>query len=178
MICFQPAAEMRDHAAEKGVPLMMLVRRHVLLFAACLGVSAIAAQAKPNFSGDWKLDTAKSDFGGFPGPSSMTQKISHEDPSLKIAAKMSTDNGDFDFESRYTTDGKESVNQFGPNSMKSTLTWEADVLLINSKGQFGDNEVTMKDKWELSGDGTTLTVSRHFSSSQGEMDQKLIFQKQ
>lgn len=157
---------------------MLLARRYLLILLACVGIGALAADAKPNFSGDWKLDTAKSDFGGFPGPSSMTQKIAHEDPSLKVAAKMSTDNGDFDFESAYTTDGKESVNQFGPNSMKSTLAWEGDALLVNSKGQFGDNEVTMKDKWELSGDGKTLTVQRHFASSQGELTQKLVFQKQ
>ena len=138
----------------------------------------MAAQAKPNFAGDWKLNAAKSEFGQFPAPSSMTQKITHEDPSLKISVKMSTDNGDMNWEANYKTDGTETSNQFGPNEMKSKTTWDGDTLVINTKGQFGDNEMTMQDKWTLSADGKTLTVVRHWSSSMGDMDQKMVLEKQ
>jgi len=62
--------------------------------------------------------------------------------------------------------------------MKSTLKWDGNALLIDTKGQFGENEVTMKDKWELSGDTKTLTAHRHFSGSRGEMNQKYVFEKQ
>jgi hypothetical protein len=141
-------------------------------------VLSLTLAAKPNFGGDWKLIPAKSDFGPFPGLSAMTQKVTHQDPSLKTASKMSSDNGDFEFEASYSTDGKETTNQFGPSSMKSTGKWEGDTLVIDSKGQFGDNEMTMKDKWVLSEDGKTLTLSRHWSSSRGEADQKLVFEKQ
>ena len=50
--------------------------------------------------------------------------------------------------------------------------------MVTSKGQFGDAEVTIKDKWDLSADGKTLTMSRHWSSSMGEMDQKMVLEKQ
>lgn len=139
---------------------------------------ALAAAAKPNFAGDWKLNASKSDFGQFPAPSTMTQKIEHADPSMKVASKMATDNGDFEFTSTYSTDGKETTNAFGPNEMKSTAKYEGEVLVIETKGSFGGNDVTMKDQWELSGDGKTITVKRHFASSQGEMDQKLVLEKQ
>jgi len=92
--------------------------------------------------------------------------------------KMSTDNGDMDFESSYKTDGTETSNQFGPNEMKSKAAWEGDTLVINTTGQFGDNAMTFKDKWELSADGKTLTVKRHWSSNMGEMDQTLVLDKQ
>ncbi len=147
----------------------------ILTLAALL---AAAACAKPNFAGDWKMNASRSEFGQFPAPSALTQKITHEDPSLKVASKMSTDNGDFEFESVYTTDGKECTNQFGPNPVKSTLKWDAETLVIDSKGQFGDNDFTMQDKWDLSEDGKTLTLRRHWSSSRGEMDQKIVFDKQ
>lgn len=157
---------------------MLHLRRCILAGFALLGLAALSAYAKPNFSGDWKLNTAKSDFGQFPAPSSMTQKVTHDDPSLKVAAKMATDNGDFDFESNYSTDGKETTNSFGPNEMKSVAKWDSDTLTIQTKGQFGDSEVNILDKWELSADGKTTTIQRHFSSSQGEMDQKLVLEKQ
>ena len=141
-------------------------------------ILALAAFAKPNFAGDWKLNASKSEFGAFPAPSSLTQKIVHEEPSLKVSAKLSSDNGDMEFESAYTTDGKECTNQFGPNAIKSTVKWDGDTLVIDGKGQFGDNEVSIKDKWEISADGKVVTILRHWASSMGEMDQKLVFEKQ
>jgi hypothetical protein len=139
---------------------------------------ADAAFAKPNFSGDWKMNASQSDFGQFPAPSSMTQKITHDDPSLKVVTKMATGNGDFDMEASYTTDGKESANQFGPNQMKSVLKWDGETLIVETKGQFGDSGFTLTDKWDLAAGGKTLTIRRHWASSRGEMDQKIVFDKQ
>jgi hypothetical protein len=157
---------------------MNMFRRTALVLMACLGLAALAAQAKPNFTGDWKLSAAKSDFGQFPAPSSLTQKVVHEEPSLKVSAKVTTDNGDMNFDGIYKTDGAETTNQFGPNEMKSKAVWEGESLMVTSKGQFGDAEVTIKDQWDLSADGKTLTMSRHWSSSMGEMDQKMVLEKQ
>ena len=157
---------------------MLELRRCFLAGCALLCFAALFAYAKPNFSGDWKLNTAKSDFGQFPAPSSMTQKITHEDPSLKVSVKVATDQGNFDFDSTYSTDGKETTNTFGPSEMKSVAKWDGDTLTIQTKGKFGDNEVTITDKWQLSEDGKTTTVQRHFASSQGEMDQKIVLEKQ
>lgn len=153
---------------------MICAARWTLVFV----LAAAAAQPKVNFAGDWKLNVSKSDFGAFPAPTAMSQKNTHEEPSLKVAVKMSTDSGDFDFESSYRTDGTETSNQFGPNEMKSKASWEGDVLVINTKGNFGDTEVTMVDKWTLSADSKTLTIQRHWASSRGEMDQKLVLEKQ
>jgi len=136
------------------------------------------AMAKPNFSGTWKLNAGKSDFGQFPGPSAMTQTVTHEDPSLKSATKMSTDNGDREMTSTYSTDGQETKNAFGPNEMKSVAKWVGEVLEIETKGSFGDAEVTISDAWALSADGKVLTVKRKFKSSMGEMEQKMVLEKQ
>lgn len=140
--------------------------------------AALPVIAKPNFTGDWKLNTSKSSFGQMPGPSSMTSKISHEDPKLKNTVKQSSERGDFESESNYTTDGKECTNQMFGNPVTSTLKWEGEVLVIDSKAKFGDNEFTMQDKWSLSGDGKTLTIVRLFKSSMGEGEQKVVLEKQ
>lgn len=157
---------------------MLRCNRVSLTAAALFALAALPAMAIPNFTGDWKLNAAKSEFGQFPAPENYTQKATHQDPSLKVATKMSTQNGDMEFESVYATDGKETTNTFGPGSMKSVAKWEGDVLTIQTKGQFGDSEVTIVDKWECSADGKTLTIRRHFTSSQGEMDQKMVLDKQ
>jgi len=146
--------------------------------AAMVMLAALAAQAKPNLTGDWKLNTAKSDFGQMPAPSSMTQKITHDDPKLTVMVKQSSEMGDFEFTGNYTTDGKESTNTFANNESKSVVKWDGETLVFETKGKFGDTDFTMKDKWTLSADGKVLTMERHISSSFGEGDQKLVLEKQ
>jgi len=149
-----------------------------LTIAAMLLLAAYAASAAPNLTGEWKLNISKSDFGQMPAPSSMTQKITHDDPKLTVAVKQAGDMGEFEFTANYSTDGKETTNTFASNDAKSTAKWDGDALLIETKGKFGDNDFTMKDKWTLSADGKVLTINRHFSSSFGEGDQTLVLEKQ
>jgi hypothetical protein len=157
---------------------MRMIHRCAILVASFLVSAALAGAATPNMSGDWKLNVSKSDLGQMPAPSSMTQKVTHEDPKLKVAVKQSGDMGDFDFEATYTTDGKECTNTIRDNEAKSVVKWDGDALLFDTKAKFGDNDFNMKDKWTLSADGKVLTVERHFSSSMGEGEQKLVFEKQ
>lgn len=155
----------------------MLLRRSLLFFT-LITFAALPVLAAPNFSGTWKLNTSKSDFGQMPPPNSMTRTITHEDPKLKIATKQSTGQGDFEFEANYTTDGKECTNEIRGNPIKSVLKWDGDTLVVTSKSKFNDNELTIDDKWTLDADGKTMTVHRHFASPMGEMETKLIFEKQ
>jgi len=146
---------------------------------AILALAALPALAKPDFTGDWKLNTSKSTFGDFPGPDSMTIKIAHAEPKLSTVSKQSGQMGEFEMKSDYTTDGKECTNKgFQDAPIKSTVKWDGDTLAIDSKGQFGDADFTMTQKWTLSDDGKTLTVAQHIASAMGELDQKLIFEKQ
>ena len=146
---------------------------------AVLALAALPALAKPNFTGDWKLNASKSTFGEMPAPDSMSYKITHDDPKLTTASKQSSQMGDFEMNATYTTDGKECTNQgFQCSTTKSVVKWDGDTLAIDTKGQFGDNEFTMTQKWTLSADGKTLTVLQTFKSAMGEGEQKLIFDKQ
>jgi hypothetical protein len=108
----------------------------------------------------------------------MTMKVTHEDPKLKLEAKQSGENGEMEMTLNYTTDGKECENKFMDNPMKSVVKWEGDVLVINTKASFGGNEFTILDKWQLSEDGKVLTRNQHLASSMGELDMKVVMEKQ
>ena len=145
----------------------------VVAFAATLG-----AQSKPNFSGTWKLNLAKSDFGVLPPSSGRTDIIDHRDPNLKDSISDAAAQGQQDYTLAMTTDGKEATNTPGGLEMKSIATWEASNLVVNTKLQFQGSDVSIKTTWTLSDDGKTLTQSAHLESPMGETDQKLIFEKQ
>jgi hypothetical protein len=153
--------------------------RQFILATSILGALAAsaAAQSKPNFSGTWTLNVSKSDFGLIPGPSSRIDIIEHNDPALKDNVTQDGPQGNQSFALSYTTDGKEASNQQGPLTVKSTLAWQGADLVVNSKANFNDNDITLKGVWSLSADGKTLTQKVHFASPMGETDQMLVFEK-
>jgi hypothetical protein len=156
------------------------MRRTALILAGLLLLAASAsAQTKPNFSGDWKLNVAKSNFGQMPAPSSLTEKITHSDPSLKVQTAQSGDFGDFNSDFSFTTDGKESANSMGNEfHMTSVVKWDGDILVLDSKMDFQGTAMSGTDKWTLSPDGKTITVQRHFTGPMGEGDAVLVLDKQ
>ncbi len=152
----------------KILPLAMLA----------VAFGAVQAQAKSDFSGTWKANTSKSDFGPMPAPDSVVEKIVHEEPSLKVNIAQVGGQGDMTYDMSYTTDGKESVNKVADNEFKTTLKWDSDDLVAETKGAFDGNEFTAKDRWALSDGGKTMTVTRHITTSMGDFDMKMVFEKQ
>jgi hypothetical protein len=141
--------------------------------------SSTAASAKTDYSGTWKLNVAKSDFGPIPGPDSRTDIIDHKDPMLKVnTSQEGGQQGKQEFTLSLTTDGKEAVNTPGGLELKSTAGWDTKNLVVNTKLKFQDNDVAIKTTWLLSEDGKTLTQNAHLSTPMGELDQKMVFEKQ
>lgn len=149
-----------------------------ILAAGLLLLCAAISMATPNFSGDWKMNVAKSDFGQMPPPTSGSQKITHEDTNIKVVSTWSGDQGEMTIDATYTTDGKECANKSPMGDSKSTLKWDGDVLVIETKADFQGNTATITSRWSLSEDGKTLTEKAHFSSSMGEGDMTAVYDKQ
>ncbi|MEO7145477.1 MAG: hypothetical protein ABI165_18425, partial [Bryobacteraceae bacterium] len=59
------------------------------VFSLALLAGPASAFATPNFSGDWKLNVSKSEYGRMPAPESMDRKITHDDPNLQIVTTQS-----------------------------------------------------------------------------------------
>jgi len=152
----------------------------------CIAILALAALAsfataddKPNFSGDWKMNAAKSDFGPVPAPTSYTRKITHADPSLTVEdTQTGTALGDQHDTRTYTTDGKEISYQANGADVKSAASWDGGNLLINTKASIQGMDISIKDTWTLSEDGKVLTDSASVGTPQGDLVLKLVFEKQ
>ncbi len=133
-----------------------------------------AQAAGRDFSGVWKLNGAKSDYGKFPAPLSVTRKITYNDPKLVLSTTQTGPQGDVTNSLTYTTDGKESVN----GDSKGSAQWIGDKLMIESSREFQGVTLKQKEIWTLSADGKTLTVDSHVSIPNGEFDVKQAFDKQ
>lgn len=131
--------------------------------------------ARPDFSGDWKMNASKSNFGGMAAPQVLTRTIKHADPSFEYRSYQKGAQGEVTTEIKYTTDGKPCVNR----ESKGTARWIGDNLLIEYSRDFHGVEISSKEIWTLSDGGKTLTISTHVSiPQQGEYDVKIVLDKQ
>ncbi|MGA2215079.1 MAG: hypothetical protein ABSH31_17530 [Bryobacteraceae bacterium] len=150
----------------------------IVLFIAALASVALAAD-KPDFSGEWKLDAAKSNFGPIPPPATYTRKVTQADPSITFEdTQTGTAMGDQHDTRAYTTDGKEISYQANGADVKAAMTWDGDALQINAKASVQGMDLTITDKVTLGDDGKTMTDTIHIETAQGGIDMILVFDKQ
>jgi hypothetical protein len=150
----------------------------IVLFIAALAGVALAAD-KPDFSGEWKLDAAKSNFGPIPPPATYTRKVTQADPSITFEdTQTGTAMGDQHDTRAYTTDGKEISYQANGADVKAAMTWDGDALQIDAKASVQGMDLTITDKVTLGDDGKTMTDTIHIETAQGGIDMILVFDKQ
>lgn len=157
------------------------MKRRIVLGVLMMMAAAMAAD-KPDFTGTWKLDAAKSDFGQMPAPEKMERVIDHKDPSIKIKTTQSTPNGDRTTDTAYTLDGKEQKQESPRGVIMYTPKWEGSIVVIDSKRTMNVQgqtvEITGVERWSLSEDGKTMTVDSKMVAPMGELTMKAVFAKQ
>jgi hypothetical protein len=150
--------------------------RAVLTLALLTGT--MAAAEKPNFSGDWTMNAAKSDFGPLPAPTSITRKVTHTEPSLSIVEEQKSALGDQNTIRNYTTDGKDVTFMTNGAEVNSSAVWDGDAIVVTSKVDTPGGEVQFKDRMTVSEDGKVMTSLVHITSPLGEVDLTVVFDRQ
>jgi hypothetical protein len=136
--------------------------------------------SQPNFAGTWKLSLTKSNFGQIPPPTSQTDTIEDNEPSVKIAEDQKGGMmGDMNLTTTVSTDGKVSTSTgMGGAPVTSIAHWDGVALVVDSKTSFQGSDVKIKDAYTLSGDGKTLTEVTHVESGMGNFDSTSVYDKQ
>jgi hypothetical protein len=137
----------------------------------------LQAQSRPDFSGNWRLNAEKSNFGGLSFPAKMTRKVVHEGQDLAITTYQADRSGETTAEAKYAIDGKEWTNALRGGDVKSVLKWDGGVLVVNWKRDVRGTTLSAEERWTLSPDGKTLTQDSTIDSPNGVITLKLIFEK-
>jgi hypothetical protein len=148
----------------------------LLVMVMALAVAGLSfAQAKPDFSGTWALDAAKSDQMGARqggGAAAAPAPIMIKQTATELTQEQKR--GENTITTVYKLDGTESVNKTQRGESKSTAKFDGAKLVIKivSEGANGPMETT--STWSLSADGKELTMLR--TTQRGEMKQ--VYAKQ
>ena len=147
-------------------------------------VTTNAQSGKANFAGTWTMNAEKSTLpqtggggggaggrGGFGGGSFTVAQDANT-----LTQTRETQNGSF--ATKYTLDGKESVNTFGQGESKSTATWSADgkSLTVVTKMNFNGTERTTTAVWSLV-DAKTLSIVSTRQGQNGEVKTTMVYDK-
>src|SRR5262245_26263662 len=156
----------------RGIALAML--------AALVIPFPVAGQAKPDFSGTWTLDAARSETppgrggrggGGGGGGRGAAGPVTIRQSAAEITIGMLT----------YKLDGSESVNQVqgrgGMQEVKGRAKFDGANLVIESTRDFGGTSITSKEIRTLGAGGKEMTVQTTRSTPQGDVSFKQIYTK-
>jgi hypothetical protein len=150
----------------------------------------MAQDSKPNLSGTWTLDREKSELGqrgGGRGEGGQGRGqgmfgnlvIEHSGAALTVKRKVNFQGEERTMEAKYTTDGKENVNEgFRGNQVKSKTYWEGAKLVTESKMETPNGTRETKEIRSLSADGKTMTVETTVKGGFGEGTRKLVYNKE
>ena len=123
-----------------------------------------AKSQKVNFSGTWKVDTLKSNYGGFgPAAAAVTIKIVQAKATISIERTIHPGRGAArSFTDKLPLDGKTMMNTKGTTKSSVSIKWAGQALVETSS--YHDNKFNKTyqatETWKLSPDGKTLTIDR------------------
>ncbi|MGH2648073.1 MAG: hypothetical protein ACRDE8_10920 [Ginsengibacter sp.] len=162
-----------------------LKKLSVFLIAPALLLSFTKLTDHPDFSGEWKLNEAKSDLGQFANYAAHTIKVTQTPDSITIAKTSVSMSGDEVTNTETLSyDGKETKTTIYHNSTRTASSkWSDDGksltitydLMLNFNEQ--QTEVKGTDVWTMGDDGKTLTSQNNSSSTYGDTQAKGVYEK-
>jgi hypothetical protein len=123
---------------------------------------------KPDFTGRWRMQKDKSDFGGFKTPDVIARTVDQHGAIMNVHTVQTTGQKTSIADISYAIDGSVAQNVVNGRDAESRTFWDGSVLVIKTamKTAKGDPEL-IEDRWTLSDDKNTLTIASHIETDKG-----------
>jgi hypothetical protein len=149
-----------------------------VVFAIALRAQQTPGQLEPkhtNFSGRWRMVKSQSDFGGFHMPDIVIRVVDQRGATMNVHTVQTTRDKTSTNDLSYFTDGTVTKNVINGRDAESKGFWDGPALVMRTsmKNASGDNEL-ITDRWDLSANHETLTISSHVETPRGDFDMKMV----
>jgi hypothetical protein len=125
------------------------------------------AQAKPNFSGTWKLDPLRSRSEAVKQPKDLVLKLQHEEPSVRLEIVRDAEKGEPAEVFELKTDGNPIQTERATASV-AWDPWKGDHLILHIERRTPTGAVTMIREIRLGDKGKMLTTILTAKDGTGE----------
>lgn len=162
---------------------MALVRWILVLTCAFGAATPASGQARPDFSGVWRLVPNESQMiGGGTSSSSehqITWLVNHRDPEISVVVNVRDTQGSHEFSFSCTTDGRKCVNELPQLSevRRMSAIWVGEVLVMSQRASTPHGDFTAKDRLSLTDSGERLLFERTVIDERGERPVRQVFRK-
>jgi Tol biopolymer transport system component len=163
---------------KREVSYFMKLACFTVIMAMAVPAALLAQKGKVSFAGTWTLNEQKSTqqgSGGYQRMGGGSFVIAQEE---NLLTRTRTAQDGTTRVSKYTLDGKESVNTTGRGESKSTAKWSQDgkTLTIVSKFTVEGKERTSTETWSLA-DPKTLSIAVTRQGPDGEIKSTMVYDK-
>ena len=159
-----------------------------ILFALSILTAPAADPARPDFSGRWELDAAKSE--GVPPETKQSMTVKQTGDRLEVVTKITGPQQDRTVNDTFTLDGKPA--EFTPAMLAGgtakngirTASWSADgsgmdvLEEADVETSQGADKIKGKRTWRLSEGGKVLTIEIDLAGDRGPIKGKRVYLKQ
>jgi hypothetical protein len=172
----RPYAHFSIRGGRVNVPLIVAVLTSLPLHALPL-----AAQARPDLSGIWRLLPEESRMIGGGGPPSdgyqLTWLVDHRDPEISVVVNVRNGDDTVEFAFRCTTDGRECVNELPllQEVRRMSATWDGEDLVMNQQVSSQGGGFEALDRVSLTDSGQRLVFERTVTNDAGERPVRQVF---
>lgn len=143
-----------------------------------LAATATQAADRSDFSGVWVLTATRGSVNALPDPPGDQLKVNQSDGTLRLESRVAEGDGPLNW--TYVLGRGDSRNKNQDYSFSTVLKWEGDALLFNTIANSAVAEsphasYTQMDRWELSRDGSRLTIRRQVVDRSGQVEAELTY---
>jgi hypothetical protein len=144
------------------------VRALTVLISWSLAAPLFATAPERDFSGSWILMETRSDVRALGVDPEPFLTVTQDERALRVKTAI----GDRELAWSYALDGSET-RAGGRNSI---VKWEGAALLINTLVSSPENHTVM-ERWRLSADRATLTITRQIVRARGDVEGRLVYRR-
>ena len=131
-----------------------------------------------DFTGTWRLSLRESSFGFLPPAKLRVDSITQTEAQICIVTRQVDTNGDHTVERVLPLNGTPVEVLVLAKVRTISARWDGDVLLIETHNEVSGRVRRIEDRWSLSADGESITVSRSHDNPGGAVRQKIVLQRE
>jgi hypothetical protein len=164
---------LREGARDVDQDRLSAADRHAMEAALA---AAPAADARPDLTGTWRFDPARSRLQ-ISAPDSTEFVLEHRDPRLHLT-RTHVFGGKRDVVALdLTTDGKETALKLGGVTLRARAHWEGRTLVFDSTVSRGGEEGTNVVRYTMADDGASLAAEEQFRSASLSYDNLWVLER-
>lgn len=118
----------------------------------------LISQGRPDFSGAWVMDPARSHFGPLQPPKVFERTIKQTANQVHSFTHQVGQHGDSHTNVKFSIDGKENLISLHGDEARVTAKWMMSNLIVETKRKNTEGDIVSTETWSLEEGGKALLI--------------------